>query len=82
MAGKYHHANNTVAAYSAIAVTESDSTVIPVTRSLYIGVTGDLVVRMANGETATFVAVPVGILPIQVDQVHAATTAESILALY
>lgn len=70
------------AAYGAVAVTKSDSTIIPTTRALYVGVTGNLVVRMARGEQATFANVPVGIFPIQVDQVLNATTASSIVALY
>ena len=66
------------------AVTKSDATVIPVTRGLYIGGAGTVVVRMAgDGSTATFTAVPVGTtLPIAVDQVLAATAATLIVALY
>lgn len=80
-------ANATVAAYNAATVTTSDSTVIPVTRALYIGVTGDVAVRMAgtgdNPNTVTFKNVPVGIFPIQVDIVLATgTTASQIIALY
>lgn len=70
-------------AYAAVAVTKSDATVIPTTRALYIGVTGDVVVTMAHGQTPiTFKAVPVGVLPIQVTQVLNATAATDILALY
>lgn len=69
--------------YGAVAVTKSDATVLPTTRALYIGVTGDVVVTMANGNTPiTFKAVPVGILPIQVTKVLAATAATDIVALY
>jgi hypothetical protein len=66
----------------AVAVTKSDVTVIPVTRGLYIGATGAITVRMADGMDATFAAVPVGVLPIQVDMVKDATVATSIIALY
>jgi len=67
----------------AVAVTTSDSTVIVTTRSLYIGATGNLTVRMARGMDATFNSVPVGIMPIQVDKVYATgTTASSIVAMY
>lgn len=70
-------------AYNAAAVTKSDATVLPTTRALYIGVAGDVVVTMAGGATPiTFKAAPVGILPIQVTKVLAATTATDILALY
>lgn len=81
--GKHRTADATAPAHSAVAVTASDATVIPVTRALYIGVTGNVAVRTANAETITFVAVPVGILPIQVDQVRSTnTTATDIIALY
>jgi hypothetical protein len=83
MAGVYRSANATVSAHSAAAVTISDATVIPVTRALYIGGTGNLTVRMAeDGNTVLFSNVPVGIFPIQVDQVLNATTATDIVALY
>lgn len=81
--GAFRHANNTVSAHGAVAVTTSDATVFPVTRALYIGSTGNLAVRMADGQTVTFASVPVGIFPIQVDMVlSTGTVASSILALY
>lgn len=90
MAGAYHNADATVAARDAVAVTLSDVTVIPVTRSLYVGTGGTVVVHMAGGPggpqaaSATFTNVPSGfILPVQVDQVlNTGTTASGILALY
>lgn len=83
MAGSYRSANATVSAHSAAAVTPSDSTVLPTTRALYIGTTGDLTVIMAEDENeVTFVGVPAGmILPVQVIKVLAATTASNIIAL-
>jgi hypothetical protein len=66
----------------AVAVTKSDATIIPVTRGLYVGVAGDVVVRTVNGDTVTFKAAPVGVLAVAVDQVRAATAATDILALY
>lgn len=82
--GAYRSANATVAAHGAVAVTKSDSTILPVTRSLYVGGTGDIAVTMADSVgTITFTSVPAGsILPIQVTQVLAATTATNIIALY
>lgn len=75
--------NAIIPATSAVAVTKSDTTVIGLTRALYVGVTGDVAVRCADGRTATFKAAPVGILPIQVDQVlSTGTTATDVLALY
>jgi len=83
MAGKYTSANATVSAHSALAVTPSDSTILPTTRALYVGVTGNLSVVMADDEnTVVFSNVPVGIFPIQVSKVLAATTASSIVALW
>jgi hypothetical protein len=70
-------------ASDAVAVTKSDATILPKTRALYVGGTGDIAVRMAGGTSVTFSAVPVGVLHIQVDQVKStSTTATNILALY
>lgn len=84
MAGVNRSADATVAAWDAVAVTLSDSTVIPVTRALYIGTGGTLKVRMAaTGNLVTFANVSAGVFPIQVDQVWTTTTtASSIVALY
>lgn len=83
MSGSYRSANATVSAHSAATVTPSDATVLPVTRALYIGTTGNLSVVMADdGNTVPFSNVPVGIFPIQVTQVLAATTATNIVALW
>lgn len=78
----YRSADATVSAHGAVAVTKSDVTIFPVTRALYVGGAGALEVTMADGQVVTFAAVPVGILPIQVTQVRAATVATNILALY
>lgn len=76
-------ADATVSAHGAVAVVPNDTTVIPTTRGLYIGATGNLKVTMADGTVATFASVPVGVLPVQVQIVWAAgTVASSILALY
>lgn len=82
MSGAYRTADATVAARDAVAVAPSDVTIIPMTRSLYVGVGGTLAVRMSSGNTVTFTNVAAGIFPIQVDQVRAATTASGIMALY
>ena len=68
-----------------IPVTPSDTVDIRKgSRALYIGESGNLVVRARDSDTnVTFVAVPVGVLPISVDRVlSASTTAASIVALY
>jgi hypothetical protein len=76
---------NTAPAKSARSVTPHDTNVLTggVCRSLYVGGTGNIAVRMADGGSATFASVPVGILPIQCDIVlSTGTTATSIIALY
>ena len=74
----------------ATAVTPDDNTDLTyVSRGIYVGVTGDLVVEM-EGDVATskaaitFVGVLAGsVLPIRVSRVRSTgTTAESILDLY
>jgi len=79
----FRSADATVSAHGAVAITPSDATIIPVTRAIYVGVTGDINVRMADGQTIVFTSVPVGIFPIQVDQVlNTSTTATNMVALY
>ena len=87
----FRSADATVSAHDALIVVPSNSTVLQVTRGLYVGATGNIAVRMVDenpayggaGNTVTFSNVPVGILPVQVDQVlSTGTTASSILALY
>lgn len=82
--GSYRSADATSPAHGAVAITTNDSTVIPTTRSIYVGVTGNITVRMADGQdTVLFSNVPVGVFPIQVDKVYATgTTATNMLALY
>jgi hypothetical protein len=79
----YRHANNTVSAHGAIAVVPTDGLDIPICRALYVGTTGNISVRMADGQSVVFTAVAVGIFPIQVDRVNATnTTASNIVAMY
>jgi len=71
------------AADNAVAITPSDSTVIPYPRAIYVGVSGDVRVKMKGGATVTFKAVPVGVLPIRPIQVlSTSTTATDMVALY
>ena len=70
---------------NAEAVTPDDSTDLTnVTRGLYVGTGGDLVVIMQGGQTITFTAVPTGaVLPIRVSRVKStSTTASDIVALW
>lgn len=52
-------------------------------QGLYVGVSGDVKVITADGDTVTFKAVPVGVLPVQVRRVFSTgTTATNMVALY
>jgi len=55
-----------------------------VTRAIYVGVSGDVVVTYANGTSGTIVGLAAGIFhPIQVARIKStSTTATSILAAY
>lgn len=71
------------AADNAVAITPSNSTVIPYPRAIYVGVSGDIAAVMKGGATVTFKAAPVGILPIRPVQILlTGTTATDMLALY
>ena len=83
--GAYRSAAATAPAHGAAIVTKSDVTVIPVTRALYVGGTGDLNLHFPDqNQTVLFSAVPAGtVLPVQVDQVlSTSTTATLIVALW
>ncbi|HVX81683.1 MAG: spike base protein, RCAP_Rcc01079 family [Devosia sp.] len=70
-------------ASEAFAITPSDSDdLAEVTRALYVGQGGDLVVEMATGVEVTFAAVPSGaLLPLRVIRVKTASTASQIVGL-
>jgi hypothetical protein len=69
---------------NAAAITTSDTVDLGfVTKALYVGVSGDVVVIMAGGQTVTLKAVPVGYLPVRVSRVKATnTTATNLVALW
>lgn len=71
-------------AVHAAAITPSDVTDLTApTRSIYVGTTGNMTVKMYGGETVTFTAVPVGVFPIQALRVNATgLTAGSLVALW
>lgn len=76
-------ADATAPAHNAIAITPSDVVTIPTTRAVYVGTTGNLAVRMADGSSVTFNTVPVGIFAIQVSMVlSTGTSASNLVALY
>jgi len=73
-----------VGARDAIAITKSDATSygLDYLDALYIGGAGDVAVVTAGGTTVTFVGAVAGsIIPVQCQQVLAATTATSIVGL-
>lgn len=70
-------------AYGGAAITPSDSTVIPTTRAIHVGSTGNIAMRLANGDLVTLTSVAAGVLTVQVDKVlSTGTTATSLVALY
>ena len=72
-------------ANDASAVTPSDTVPLTyVSRALYIGGAGNLVVTMQGGGNVTFIGVPAGtVLPIRCSHVRStSTTATSIVNLY
>ncbi len=70
-------------AVSAHEITPNDATDLPSTsRAIWVGVAGDLAVRMANGEEVTLTGA-IGVLPIRVERVLATgTTASAVVALW
>ena len=76
--------NVTDPAMNFAAVTPSASTELDfVTRAIYVGGDGNLVVVNAAGTEVTFTAVPAGtILPIRTTRVDDSSTATSIVALW
>jgi hypothetical protein len=70
---------------SAITITPHNTTPLAkVSRAIYIGGSGNLVVEMLGGQTPiTFVGVSAGcVLPIRVTKVLTDTTATNLVALY
>lgn len=68
-----------------VAVTPSDVTVFPrVTRGIYVGFGGDIVIRTADGDDLTFTFAENGtVLPIAAVMVKATgTTADNIIAMF
>ena len=74
----------TLPAYSAKSITPSDTDEFPVTRAIYVGSAGDIVVVMGDGTQLTFAGAVAGsVLPIRVKKVLSTdTTASSLIALY
>jgi hypothetical protein len=88
--GVYRSADATAPAHQARAISPNDATVIPTTRGIYVGVAGNITVRMGDfaasqdpaDDNVLFSNVPVGVLPIQVDKVYlTGTTATNMVAL-
>lgn len=79
---QYQDASRTAAATGGAVVVPHAVTLLPVTRSLWIGTAGDIAVVFVDGTTVTH-KVPVGVFPVQVVQVLASgTTAADIVAWY
>lgn len=68
---------------SGVAVTKSDSTLLPRTAALYVGVAGDVTVQFIAGTSVLLKALPVGIHRIAIIRVMSAgTAATDMVALY
>lgn len=79
-----HHAQSSDSPASVgFAITPNDAAELSeVTRALYIGGDGTLVVEMASGDEVTFANVAQGtLLPLRVRRVKVATTATQIVGL-
>lgn len=77
--------DDTAPATFCVAITKSDATNFAAgeCRGIYVGVTGDVVVVTSRGDTVTFKAVPVGVLPVRAVRVNSTnTTATDMVALY
>lgn len=68
----------------AAAIAPSDVTdLTAVTRAIYVGSAAGNIVAIINGVAITFVAVPIGILPIQASRVNSTgTTSTNLVALW
>ena len=86
MAGEGDNPGINGVASKAVAITPNDSADIELTKSLYVGSAGAIVVRLIGAPTTnvTFGAVPAGTtLPIRVVRVlSSGTAASSIVGLY
>jgi hypothetical protein len=71
-------------AEDAFSVTTNDTTTFAATKGLFIGVAGDVKVKMKNGTAITFTGLSAGIIhPISVTMVYATgTTALNIVGVY
>ncbi|MCW7545421.1 MULTISPECIES: hypothetical protein [Aurantimonas] len=78
-----HSMGSSASSGTLFAITAADADLAYVTRGLYVGGAGDLVVRPADGgDDVTFVGVAAGTtLPVRVTQVRAASTATDIVGL-
>lgn len=68
---------------SSFAVTPSDSTAIPVGRSLLVGVAGNITGRLIDDTVDTVFPVPAGIVPLRFKLIKATgTTATGLVVLF
>lgn len=79
--------SNPTALFSArrvAAVTPSDSTDLTGARAVWVGATGNLVVKCVDDSSAVTIVIPSAgvLLPLFLSRVMAATTATNIVALY
>ncbi len=76
-------ADMTVASWSAVALTQSDTATFRTTRGVYVGTAGSLVVTMNDGVDVTFTGCLGGMVyPFQIVAFKTASTASNVVALY
>lgn len=81
---EFSESSTTGPAAFAKVITPADSDLDDVTRSIYIGGTGNLAVTMLGGGIVLFSAIPAGtVLPIRVSQIRSTlTTATLIVGMF
>lgn len=69
---------------AAALIPNDDQAILRITRSIYVGQTGDVAVEMADGMTVTFAAVPAGtVLPVRIHKLlQTGTTASGLVGLW
>lgn len=81
---KYSSGLDSPAQHAAAVTPNDDTDLTKVTRALFVGTGGNIVVIMAGGETVTFTGVLSGsVLPFRIARVKSTlTTAQNIVALW
>jgi len=75
--------SDTIVNYSWAEAITVNTAFTGISRAIYNGTAANtLAVTMQNGDSVTFTAVPIGILPVRATKVTSATTGTTLVALY